>query len=70
MCTTYITVNQKRVCTIPEALPQTCWVKKENNGKRRVDEDDCSPLTSMPGTLLATMLDAEQHFLRTPMLHV
>ena len=39
LCTTYIALNHKRNCSIPEALAQTCWVKMEKNGKLHVDED-------------------------------
>ena len=27
------------LCSIPEALAQTCWMQKEKNGKLHVDED-------------------------------
>ena len=40
LCTTYLALNQKRNCSIPEALAQTCWVKMEKNGKLHVDEDE------------------------------
>ena len=40
LCTTYLALNQKRNCSIPEALAQTCWVKREKNGKLHVDEDE------------------------------
>ena len=33
LCTTYITLNQKRICSIPEALAQTCLLKRAKNGK-------------------------------------
>ena len=38
LCVTYIALNQKRHCSIPDALAQTCWVKMEENGKLHVDE--------------------------------
>ena len=38
LCATYIALNQKKHCSITEALAQTCWVKKEKNGKLHVDE--------------------------------
>ena len=38
LCATYITLNRKRHCSIPDALAQTCWVKIEKNGKLHVDE--------------------------------
>ena len=34
LCTTYITLNQKRICSFPEALAQICWAKKEESGNR------------------------------------
>ena len=40
LCTTYIALNQKRNCSIPEALAQTCWVKMEKDEKLHVDEDN------------------------------
>ena len=40
LCATYLALNQKRNCSIPEALAQTCWVKMEKNGKLHVDEDE------------------------------
>ena len=39
LCTTYIALNRKRNCSIPDAVAQTCWVKMEKNGKLHVDED-------------------------------
>ena len=38
LCATYIALNQKKNCSIPDALAQTCWVKMEKNGKLHVDE--------------------------------
>ena len=38
LCTTYITFNRKKHCSIPEALAQTCWVKMEKNGRLHLDE--------------------------------
>jgi hypothetical protein len=38
LCATYIALNQKRNCSIPDALAQTCWVKMEKNGRLHVDE--------------------------------
>ena len=38
LCATYLALNQKRNCSIPEALAQTCWLKMEKNGKLHVDE--------------------------------
>ena len=40
LCTTYIALNQKRNCSIPEALAQTCWVKMEKDKKLHVNEDN------------------------------
>ena len=40
LCTTYIALNQKRNCSIPEALAQTCWLKMEKDGKLHVGEDN------------------------------
>ena len=39
LCKTYLTLNQCKTCTIPEALAQTCCVKKEKNGNLHVDAD-------------------------------
>ena len=39
LCTTYIKLNHVKTCDFPEALAQTCWVKKEKNGSLRVDEN-------------------------------
>ena len=39
LCATYIALNRKRHCSIPEALAQTCWVHREKNGRLHVDED-------------------------------
>ena len=38
LCTTYMALNQKRICSIPESLAQTCWVKMENGGRLHVEE--------------------------------
>ena len=38
LCATYVALNRKKHCTIPEALAQTCWVKRENNGRLRLDK--------------------------------
>ena len=40
LCTTYITLNRVHNCSIPEALAQTCWVKKERNGHLHVDDNN------------------------------
>ena len=32
LCTTYITLNQYKTCSITEALAQTCWAEKETKG--------------------------------------
>ena len=40
LCTTYIALNQKRNCSIPEALAQTCWLKMEKDENLHVDEDN------------------------------
>ena len=37
LCTIYNTLNQKIICTISEALAQTCWLEKESKGKLHVD---------------------------------
>ena len=38
LCATYIALNRKRHCSIPDALAQTCWVKMEKNGRLHLDE--------------------------------
>ena len=38
LCTTYIALNRKRHCSIPDALAQTCWVMMEKNGRLHLDE--------------------------------
>ena len=38
LCATYIALNQKSHCSIPDALAQTCWVKMEKNGRLHLDE--------------------------------
>ena len=40
LCTTYITLNQRKTTTMPEALTQICWMKKEKNGKLPGDDED------------------------------
>ena len=40
LCTTYIALNQKKTTTMPEALAQIRWMKKEKNGKHRGDDED------------------------------
>ena len=40
LCTTYITLNQIKKCSIPDALAQTCWVKREKNGNLHLDKDN------------------------------
>ena len=40
LCATYIALNRKKHCSIPDALAQTCWVHKEKNGTLHVHEDD------------------------------
>ena len=40
LCNTYLALNQTKNCSFPEALAQTCWVKREKNGKLHVDEDE------------------------------
>ena len=32
LCATYVALNRKGHCTIPEALAQTCWADRERNG--------------------------------------
>ena len=39
LCATYVALNQKKHCGMPEALAQTCWVKMERNGRLHIDED-------------------------------
>ena len=40
LCTTYVALNQKKgMCSIPEALAQTCWVKREKNGSLHLSDD-------------------------------
>jgi len=39
LCSTYLALNAKKPCSFPDALAQTCWVKKENNGKLRLSFD-------------------------------
>jgi len=38
LCATYIELNRKRHCSIPDALAQTCWVKMEKNGRLHLDD--------------------------------
>ena len=40
LCSTYVALNQKRNCSIPEALAQTCWMNMAKNGRLHVGEDD------------------------------
>ena len=40
LCTTYITLNQKRICSIPEALAQTCLLKRAEHGKLDLLKND------------------------------
>ena len=37
LCKTYITLNQYKTCTFTEALAQTCWLKKESQGRLQLD---------------------------------
>jgi hypothetical protein len=39
LCKTYVTLNQHKSCTIPDALAQTCWMKKEEHGNLHVYVD-------------------------------
>ena len=33
LCATYIALNRKRHCSIPDALAQVCWAEREKNGQ-------------------------------------
>jgi len=33
LCATYIALNRKRHCSIPDALAQICWAEREKNGQ-------------------------------------
>ena len=37
---TYLALNHTKTCSMPDALAQTCWLQKEDNGTLHVDESD------------------------------
>ena len=40
LCHTYLALNRTKTCSMPDALAQTCWLQKEDNGTLHVDESD------------------------------